>query len=116
MARPRTRIAMVAVFQIGCASAPDVRFPARTCPRGFDASFIQLGQRELGYGEFKWRHALSVLRSAGVTLVLLQFSGDDDGGYDRPAGRAPVRALLAAAGSMHMTVFLGLYRDSSWPA
>ena len=113
-------IGAAAVLGIGCGQAAGPPrapvYPPRTCPRGFDASFIQLGQRELGFDRAAWRRALSLLRAVGVDLVIVQFTGDEYGAYDGRDGRAPVRALLAAAAAMDMTVFVGLDRDPTWPA
>lgn len=110
-------IGAAAALGIGCSAAPrpEPVYPARTCPRGFDASFVQLGRRELAFDEAAWRRALSLLRAVGVDLVIVQFTGDQDGAFDGRGGHAPVRALLAAAAGMHMKVFLGLDRDPTWP-
>jgi len=115
-------IGAAAALGLGCttgrtgAPATTPVYPARSCPRGFDGSFVQLGQRELAYDQAAWRRALSLLRAVGVDLVVVQFTGDEYGPYDGRAGRAPVRALIAAAAAMNMKVFLGLDRDPSWPA
>ena len=72
-------IGAAAVLGIGCGSAAGPArapvYPPRTCPRGFDASFIQLGQRELGFDQAAWRRALSLLRAVGVNLVIGLFTG-----------------------------------------
>lgn len=116
----RRVIGAAAAFGLGCgasaATAGAPGYPPRTCPRGFDASFIQLGQRELGFDQAAWRRALALLRAVGVDLVIVQYTGDEYGPYDGRGGRAPIRALLAAAAAMDMTVFLGLDRDPTWPA
>jgi hypothetical protein len=104
----RAVIGAAAALGLGCAAAQPAAPAARTCARGFDASFVQLGQRELAFDQVAWRRALALLRAAGVELVVVQFTGDEAGPYD-------LRALLAAAGAMEMKIFLGLDRDASWP-
>ncbi len=107
MSTLRAAIGAAAALGLGCAAAEQPA-PARTCARGFDASFVQLGRRELGFDQAAWRRALSLLRAAGVELVVVQFTGDESGAYD-------LEPLLAAAGAMKMTLFLGLDRDPAWP-
>ena len=97
-----------AALGLGCAQPPPPAAPARTCARGFDASFVQLGRRELAFDQAAWRRALGLLRAVGVELVVVQFTGDETGPYD-------IRPLLAAAASMRLKVFLGLDRDPTWP-
>jgi hypothetical protein len=57
-----------------------------------------------------------VLRASGVRTIVLQFSGDEHGGYDaRHPDTLPVRSLLRAAATLHMDVYVGLYADPRWP-
>jgi Domain of unknown function (DUF4434) len=89
--------------------------PVRVCPRGFDASFVQLRREQLGFDHRRWRQELSVLRSVGVKLIIIQFSGDERGAYDG-RGVEPVGALLDAAADLDMSAFLGLHHDAAWPS
>src|SRR5262245_25473461 len=82
---------------------------ARTCA-AFDATFIQIHSDQLGHDEAHWRSELDVLRKLGIKLVVVQFTGDRDGAYDRD-GRAPVASLLAAASAVDIHVLLGLHDD-----
>jgi sugar phosphate isomerase/epimerase len=109
----RVAAALAFAAAAGCAAAPVV---PRRCPQGaFDGSFIQLSDRERAHDGAAWERELAVLRSVGVELVILQFSGDELGPHDRD-GRAPVRALLEASGALGMPVLLGLHFVPDWPA
>ncbi len=109
MASWRAVIAVVSAllpWNAGCASAPCVTF---------DATFIQMRGEQLAYDEARWRRELEVLRTLGLELVVLQFTGDDHGPYDRD-GHAPVASLLAAAAASDIHVLLGLHADPTWPS
>ncbi|WP_437940421.1 DUF4434 domain-containing protein [Sorangium sp. So ce341] len=92
------------------------RHPQRACPGGFESTFIQISERELGYGVAEWTRALVQLQPLGVTSIVLQYSGDELGPFDgRLPGKEPVRALLRAAEPLGIRVLLGLYLDPRWP-
>lgn len=115
MLRDVKALAAIGALLLGCSRLPDP-LPERRCPGGFDAGFIQIGERELGFGEAEWRTEIELLRSAGVELAIVQFSGDERGSYDgRRPGKEPVRALVAAAEAVRLPLFLGLWRDPAWP-
>jgi hypothetical protein len=102
----------------GCATvtggARDL--PPRECARGLTASFVQLSERELGFDRAAWREEVALLRSMGARTLVVQFSGDDEGPYDRRRpGRTPVRDLLDEAGAAGLTTWLGLHADRHWP-
>lgn len=118
MLRDVTSLAPIGALLVGCATLSGATdpLPERRCPGGFDASFIQLGERELELGEAEWADEIELLRSAGVELAIVQFSGDERGSYDRRRpGREPIRALLAAATAARLPLFLGLWADPGWP-
>lgn len=103
------------VAAASCATPGSIP-PAASCPAGFDATFVQLGARELAFDEPTWAGELGLLRALGVRAVVLQFSGDEHGPYDdRRPGVRPVAALLRAAGDAGIEVYLGLHADPSWP-
>lgn len=81
----------------------------------FDATFVQIQVDQRAFDTERWKQELSILRELGIDLIILQYSGDERGPYDR-AGHAPVAALLAAADELGMHVFLGLYEDPTWPS
>lgn len=87
---------------------------ARTCA-AFDATFIQLHSGQLAHDEADWHRELDLLRKVGVKLVVVQFTGDRHGPYDRD-GRAPVANLLAAAHAVGIKVMVGLHDDPTWPS
>ncbi len=100
-----------------CATAPVV---ARHCPRGLQGSFLQLTEAQLGHGEAEWARELTLLRATGAETVIVQYTGDHAGAYedrDEPRARpvGPLRALLAAAGTARLKVYLGLHADPRWP-
>jgi hypothetical protein len=105
-----------AALPLACAATLPVSHPARACPRGFDASFLQIRRDQLAFDQERWRRELSVLRSVGVKLIVVQFSGDQRGAYDDRGEGAPVAALLTAASEMEMGVFIGLHHDAGWPS
>ncbi len=86
--------------------------------RGFDSTFIQINDRELAWEAPEWTRALGTLRTAGVRLVVLQFSGAGGRSYDamRRGEVGSVTALLAAASAIKMPVFVGLWADARWPS
>lgn len=88
----------------------------RPCQVGFDATFVQLGARDLTRDVASWQGELDVLQSLRVRTIVLQYSGDEAGSYDaRTAGVTPVRALLTAAEAHGMQVYVGLYAEPDWP-
>lgn len=86
---------------------------ARTCA-SFDATFIQIHSDQLAHDEAHWQRELDVLRKLGVKQVVIQFTGDRHGPYDRD-GHAPVANLVAAAAASDIHVLLGLHDDPTWP-
>jgi hypothetical protein len=86
------------------------------CEGSFDASFLQIERAQLSYDTARWMRELALVRSVGVHLVIVQFSGDERGPYDRRGAHRPVAALLDAARRMDMVVFLGLHDDPAWPS
>jgi hypothetical protein len=86
------------------------------CKPGFDATFVQLGEPELTHDVAAWKKELEVLRATGVRSIVLQYTGDEHGSYDaRRPQITPVRALLDAAASKGIDVYLGLHADPNWP-
>lgn len=97
----------------GATSSPLAELP---CPGGLEATFIQIGPREIEHGVAEWERDLGLLRSLGIRRVILQYSGDEHGPFDkRPGGAAPVGALLRAASAIGTSVVLGLHLDPRWP-
>lgn len=91
--------------------------PEPLCSRGFDATFVQLNDGQLHYGQSEWAKILDRFRDLGVRTVVLQYTGDEYGGYERrKSGASPVRDLLDVANAKGIDVFLGLYADPSWPS
>lgn len=82
----------------------------------FDATFLQIRHEQLSFDATRWTQELAIVRGLGIQLVIIQFSGDERGPYDRLHRNAPVAALLEAAHRMGMAVFLGLHDDPSWPS
>lgn len=98
-----------------CAAAPPPH-TSRPCPHGFDATFIQLSERDFTRDVQGWQEPLDLLRRVGVELIVVQYTGDEHGSYDaRTLHARPVRALLEAARARRMHVYLGLYADPRWP-
>src|SRR5512143_172333 len=85
------------------------------CAGGFDASFIQIGEEQRSFDEVRWLRELSMLRELGINLVIVQFTGDERGAYDR-GERTPIASLLRAAARLDIRVMLGLYDDPTWPS
>jgi hypothetical protein len=113
-ARPLVAAAFAGASALACAGR--MQDPVLPCPGGFDATFIQLGERELAHDVPDWRDDLELLRAIGIRRILLQYSGDERGAFDeRAVGRAPVRSLLEAATELEMSVLVGLYFDPRWP-
>ena len=116
--RPSPVLALAcAGLAAGCAPAlQDVRqLGPRHCPSGFFATFVQLSARQLALDAEGWRDELTVMRSTGVRNVVLQYTGDERGLFDRHLAAAPVRTLLATAAEAGVTVLLGLFADPRWP-
>jgi hypothetical protein len=86
---------------------------ARACAP-FDATFIQLHGDQLAYDQARWRSELELVRDLDLKLVIVQFTGDRHGSYDRN-GHKPVADLLAAAKELDIHVMLGLSDDPTWP-
>jgi len=114
VAKPRGHALALAAISLAClehacasASPPEARF---------DASFVQIRGEQLTFGAARWRDELAVLQGIGVRLIVVQFTGDEQGPYDGRAGQAPVAALLGAASQLGMAVVLGLSRDPTWPS
>jgi hypothetical protein len=104
----------LAVSSLACLAHACVSEP--TPEARFDASFVQIHGEQLTFGVARWRDELAVLQGIGVRLIILQFTGDEQGPYEGRAGHAPVAALLGAASQLGMTVVLGLSRDPAWPS
>jgi hypothetical protein len=93
----------------------DASPPTAPCEGTFDATFIQLSREQLGYDAERWTRDLRILQALGIGLVIVQFTGDRSGSYERGTQR-PVAALLAAAETARIEVYLGLHHDPRWPA
>jgi hypothetical protein len=107
------KIVLVFSTLAGCAGRLT---PLAHCPGGFEGSFIQIDSREESFTVAAWRRELALLRSVGVRRIILQYTGDQSGPYDRREGaRSPVAALLEAASREGMEVLLGLHEDRRWP-
>jgi hypothetical protein len=109
-------LAALAAGMSGCASAPVI---PRSCAAGLQGSFLQLAEAQLGHGEREWAAAMGVLRATGTETMVLQFTGDGTGAYDdrnQTGSAGPVRAVLAAAESAGVKVYLGLHADPRWPS
>ena len=96
----------------GCASFGRSHRP---CPAGLDGTFVQLGHGQLALSESDWRREVELLAATGVRTVVIQFTGDQRGGFDRQHPQQPVRTLARAAAGAGMDVWLGLYADPRWP-
>jgi len=81
------------------------------CEGSFDATFVQIAREQRTYNAARWEQELRILQRAGIKLAIVQFTGDRHGPYDRGSQR-PVAALLAAAETVGMDVYLGLYHDT----
>jgi hypothetical protein len=78
---------------------------------------VQLSQRHFELDQQGWRDEMGVLRAIGARTVIVQFTGDEYGPFDRRWPRTtPVRALLDSAAAAGLTVWLGLHADPRWPA
>jgi hypothetical protein len=95
-------------------SAEALQVPTR-CEGMLDATFVQLSREQRSFDARRWTHELRILQELGIKLVIVQFTGDRHGPYDRGAQR-PVAALLAAAETVGVEVYLGLDYDARWPA
>jgi hypothetical protein len=95
------------VAAIAAASAPVVfldTLPPPPCEARFDGTFVQLRPEQRALDASAWGAELRVLRDLGIRIVIVQYStgpGDD--------------ALLAAATSLGIQVYLGLPHDPRWP-
>jgi hypothetical protein len=97
----------------GCASFG--RSAHRPCPAGLDGTFVQLAQQQLGLSDHDWRREVALLAATGVRTVVIQFTGDQQGAFDRQHPQQPVRTLARAAAEAGMDVWLGLHADPRWP-
>ncbi|HSD86721.1 MAG TPA: hypothetical protein VLB44_04375, partial [Kofleriaceae bacterium] len=99
------------------AAVPLVRWENRAEePSGdFDASFIQIGDERRTFDEERWLRELALLRDLGIRLVIVQFTGDEIGAYDRGKD-APLASLVRAAARLDIRVMLGLHYDPTWPS
>ena len=96
---------------LGCAAAAVV---PRTCAGGLQGSFLQLTDRQVGFGARDWLEPFALLRATGADTVILQFTGDRAGAYDDRVHASiggPVRAILSAAAASGLRVYLGLHAD-----
>jgi hypothetical protein len=109
----RLLLALLPLLLTVCELRPYTR--RSPCSGGFDGSFVQLGERDMARGPEEWKAELQTLRSVGIVTVVLQYSGDELGSYDRTPEHQPVRSLLAAADELDLQVLLGLYSDQHWP-
>jgi Domain of unknown function (DUF4434) len=104
------------VLSQGCAAAPVV---PRQCHGGLQGSFLQLTDRQLGFGARDWMEPFALLRATGAETLIVQYSGDRTGPYDgrahAPAG-GPLRAILGAAAVAGLRVYVGLHADPHWPS
>ena len=87
----------------------------RPCPAGLDGTFVQLAQPQLGLSDHDWRREVALLAATGVRTVVIQFTGDQQGAFDRQHPQQPVRTLARAAAAAGMDVWLGLHADPRWP-
>lgn len=112
----RHAVPALALAAIPLVSLEHTRVSGSTCEPHFDASFVQIHVDHLTFDATSWQRELAVLQGVGVRLIVLQFTGNEDGPYDGRAGHAPVAALLGAAGQRGMAVVLGLSHDPTWPS
>lgn len=94
---------------------PASPFPSSSCRNGLDATFVQLGERDMARDVEQWKAEFEPARGLGMSGIVVQYSGDSRGGYDDRLNAGPLRALLAAAEALDVAVFLGLYADERWP-
>ncbi len=100
-----------------CASARPVP-TAAACTSRLDGTFVQIAGPQLRYNADEWRAALEPVRRLGMQTVVVQYSGDARGSYDRFEGTAPsgtVSALLDASDGLGLEVYLGLHDNPRWP-
>lgn len=105
-------LAALALAAIPVAT-PDVK-AVEPCVGMFDATFLQISSDQRNFDEARWTRELTTVRDLGVKLVIIQYTGDAHGPYDRD-GRAPVASLVAAAERLDLTVMIGLWDDPLWP-
>jgi sugar phosphate isomerase/epimerase len=105
----RTLLAIVLCLALSMASA------ARACPGGIDATFIQLHDEQLRWGGAEWARAAEELRRLGISTVIVQYTGDEQGSFGERYGGRSIAHLLAAAGQRGIEVWVGLDEAPSWP-
>lgn len=89
----------------------------RSCTAGLWGSFVQLSERQFSLDQQGWRDQVALLRAVGARTVVVQFTGDERGPFDRRWPQTPpVRQLLDSAAAAGLTVWLGLHADPAWPA
>ena len=103
----------VTMMATGCATfgTPE----RRPCRSGLQGTFVQLEQAQLGLSERDWRQEVALLAATGVETVVVQFTGDQHGPFDRRYPQQPVRTLARSAATAGMDVWLGLHADPRWP-
>lgn len=110
----------LAMLLVACGASDATRAvqpEAPICSHGFDATFVQLNEDQLHYGQSEWANILDGFRHIGIRTVILQYTGDEYGSYDgRQPGAVPIRGLLDVANEKSIEVFLGLYAEPSWPS
>ncbi|MEI8255243.1 MAG: DUF4434 domain-containing protein [Deltaproteobacteria bacterium] len=92
--------------------------PPVPCSARLDGTFVQIAGPQLRYDPSEWRVALEPVRALGMQTLVIQYSGDGRGSYDRFEGPAPsgtVAALLEAADGLDLQVYLGLHDNPQWP-
>jgi hypothetical protein len=115
-AGPTITAALALALGASCAAAPVV---PRQCEGGLQGSFLQLTDRQLGFGARDFMEPFALLRATGADTLILQYTGDGTGAYeDRRHARlgGPVRAVLSAAAATGLRVYLGLHADPRWPS
>jgi hypothetical protein len=103
----------VTLMATGCATWGAPR--PRPCPAGLGGTFVQLGQDQLDLSDQDWRREVALLAATGVQTVVVQFTGDQQGAFDRRYPQRPVRTLARTASDAGMDVWLGLHADPRWP-
>ena len=103
----------------GCASAlgGPPAFSPRACPPGIAGSFLQLAESDLRRDRTGWDGEMAFFGAVGVTELVVQFTGDAHGPYDRQYPHTmPVRSVVHSAAAAGIKVWLGLHADPRWPA
>lgn len=98
--------AVVAALSVGVPTLD----PSAPCEATFDATFVQLTHEQGRFDAARWGEELRLLQRLGIELVIVQFTGDERGPYDRGSER-PVAELLRAAEAAGIEVYLGLHHE-----